>query len=360
MKVVLLIIIFTSLLFATTTFFEDNMNTFIIKPLLQSTPSVSQGVAASASHGDNVVHIELEVLPELPPVNLITPPPELLQLKIIRYTAMKEMLAGENAFVFPFVENPSSDVVSVNVIPLGSSSAWAQPVSNVLISSKEKTSVAVPIKIPVGTLPGYYTLTIGLFVNNTNVSYPVIIKVLPDMGEGAIVRRELSFDLEQNTSMIILSLINMEHNTLEHVQLFNDIPKTFAPVLSQITFATIPNQISNEEGFVRWDFQNILPNEEKKMIYSISYISQNLFTYSWGTTQVVIVEPTLPKDNEVQDEKIIITIPEPSVEPQTIPLYTQIITWIWEHAYQIIFVGIGAVIILAIIFVAYRKRNTQR
>ncbi|GEM_PF-4478119 len=360
MKFVLLIIIFTSLLFATTTFFEDNMNTFIIKLPSQLTQTILTNVPL-VSQGDKVVEqVELEVLPELPLVNLITLPPELPQLKIIRYTAMKEMLAGENALVFPFVENPGSEAVSVNVMPIGSHFAWAEPVSNILISSKEKTSVAVPIKIPVGTLPGYYTLTIGLFVNNTNVSYPLIIKVLPNMEEGAIVRRELSFDLAQNTSTITLSLTNLGSNTLEHVQLFDDIPKTFAPVLSQMDFATIPNQISDEGGFVRWDFKNILPNEERKTFYSVSYMTQNLFTYSWGITQVVIVEPTLPKDNEVQDEKIIITVPEPSVEPQTIPLYTQIITWIWEHAYQIIFVGIGAVSILAIIFVAYRKRNTQR
>ena len=400
-------------------------------------------VAAPSPHKVRVGQVELEVLPEPPLIVLPPTPPELPQLKIIRYTVLKEMMDGENALIFPFVENTGQNSVSVNVMPSGSSSALAQPVFGTSIPSKEKTSITVPIKIPKGTPSGYYTLSLDFLVNNNTISYPLIIKVLPSTSE-VVARRELAFDLNQNVSYITLSLTNLATDTLGHVQLFEEIPRSVAPKLHDINFVARPNQISEDGSHIRWDFQNILPDEERKTLYSIPFITPDLVEYtSWRIAQVVTIDPAFQKKilirgliiptisngqagnvtltlfnsgatdeivdvtvlspegwkvfhnsfsqsivaretsdvlfsieppsgvtpdtysftiqfgyGATHDEKLIfITIPEPVVIPKPPSLAQSILNWIIAHAYQILFVGVGILILSSAAVFVYHRLN---
>ncbi|MBI5227294.1 hypothetical protein HY988_01785 [Candidatus Micrarchaeota archaeon] len=233
-----------------------------------------------------------------PPETSVPAVVALPQLRIIRQPVFQEMASGTSTVIFPLIENPSAEIAQVNVTSGNSGAALVDDIGSVSIPSKEKISVAVPLRVPKEIPSGYYLTQLEYTTKQNNITYPTIIKVVNSKSERhANAYRAVSFDHQANATLVTIVMKNPGNETIKHVQLYEKVPKTLSGSAKNLNFITTPSEIINDDPEIRWDFENIFPGETRNIVYSIPGIHNDLEQYAnWPIDQIVTIEPYYAKN----------------------------------------------------------------
>ena len=247
----------------------------------------SIGPAPPPAHVTVAPGVTVEVLPGPPDIALPRPADGLL-----RYPILKEVRPGENALIFPLLENSGPAAIYVNVTPGGPSAALASEVGSVLLPPLKPTSLIVPIRVPQSAPAGYYELSLNYSLNGSVVSQPLVIRVVPPAA-GLTVYREISIDRRQNSSVVQLDVMNWGTQSLGHAEVFEQVPPAFDPY--GLSFSIPPSAFSGR--LVRWDLANVLPNETRVLSYALDGIPGDTGVFTlWPQFQTVVIEPNFYRD----------------------------------------------------------------
>jgi len=228
-------------------------------------------------------NVSVVVLSQPPQITL---PPE--NEGLLSYPILKEMSPGDNALIFPLLENQGQAAIYANVIPSGSGVAFSSAVTGVLLPPDKPTSVVIPIHVPQDVPVGYYEMSIEYSLNGTNVSQPLIIHVVPPQAVGLSVYREISIDYPDNDSMVQLSAVNNEAGSIDHAEVLEQVPSAFD--MRGVSFTVPPTAMNG--SLMRWDLVNLLPNETQALSYVLPGIPADLGLFtSWPPAQTLLIEP---------------------------------------------------------------------
>ncbi len=228
-------------------------------------------------------NVSVVVLPQ--PPQIILPP---ANAWLLAYPVLKEMSPGDNALIFPLLENQGPDAIYADAVPAGLSAALASAVRGVLLPPDKPTTVIIPIQVPQDVPPGYYALTIEYSLNGSGISQPLIIHVVPPRAAGLSVYREISIDRQQNNSVMRLRAVNRGAWPIGHAEVFEQVPPAFD--LQGMSFIVPPT--ATDKQLIRWDLVNVLSNETRMLSYVLPGIPDNpeLLTL-WPSGQTLIIEP---------------------------------------------------------------------
>ncbi|MCX6773058.1 MAG: NEW3 domain-containing protein [Candidatus Micrarchaeota archaeon] len=258
-------------------------------------PTPSGGGSYTVSPG-----VTLPFYREVPRVQLPTVPPSVFNLRVLRFTSYREASAGDQVVVNPLIENPSGDFVTVNIGLSGAGSSLSSSAKNVLLAPHDKQTVPFSMNLPSDMPGGYYSFSVVVSFNNSNVSYPSIIRVVPTYRIGQpTVRRQFLLDYSTNETTVILTVTNTAAGTLPHLQVFESLPSQLAERSSEIKFSAeaggnIGGDIAGvvQGPNIRWDLENIHSDESRSIFYRIPYLVTDTSEYpTWNVAQLVEINP---------------------------------------------------------------------
>ena len=224
-------------------------------------------------------NVSLVVLPK-PPLIMLPPP----NAGLLAYPILKEMSPGDNALIFPLLEDLGGTPVYASAVPEGSSASLASAVSNALLLPDQPASVAIPIHVPQDVPVGYYALSIEYHLGTSNVSQPLIIHVVPSQPAGLNVYRQVSIDQQHNDSVMQLSALNTESGPVNNAEVLEQVPPSFG--LQETSFSLTPTTLN--ESLITWDLMNLLPNETQTLSYVLPGIPSDLELFTlWPAAQII-------------------------------------------------------------------------
>jgi len=248
------------------------------------------------------------------PPRVTIPPaaPALSELRVLRLSPYREVLPGENAIIAPLVENPTDLPALVSVGLAGPGETLAGRADNILIPPSERRSLSFNLRIPSDMAPGYYAFSINMSTNDSHVTYPLIIKVLPPSAgtKEAVVKRQIWLDYENAETLVSLTIVSKTKDPVSYLQVYETVPSEAGPA-KRLSFASKPAQLIGEGSgaypqypspIIRWDIENLLPYESRTIYYHIPALLTDISLYAgWNIAQLVIIEPAGPKEVALLD-----------------------------------------------------------
>lgn len=234
----------------------------------------------------------------VPPITLPAKPPTALDIRVLRFSPFREVGAGESAVINPLIENPTGSFMTISIGLSGPEAALATPSQNVLLAPGEKKTVPFSIRLPPDMPPGYYAFSVLLSFNDTSITYPAIVRVVPSYRIGEpVVRRQFMLDYENNETLVILAVTNRGTELISHLQIFETLPEKLASLSEAIKFTTETGTIGGDIAGtikgpdIRWDVQNIHPDESRAIFYRVPKLLTDLSEYqAWNVAQLVAIQ----------------------------------------------------------------------
>ena len=268
-------------------------------------PTPSGGGTYTVSPGITIPYYH-----EVPKVGLPPVPIKIEELRILSFTPYREASPGEQVIVNPLIQNPSADFVTVNIGLSGVGGAISTPAQNVLLAPYSKQTVPFSMKLPDDLPAGYYSFSVEVQVNNSKVSYPAIIRVVPTYRIGQpTVHRQFILDYVTNETTVILTVTNTANETLPHLQVFESLPASLAGLSSQIKFSSeaggnlggdIAGTINGPN--IRWDLENIHAGESRSIYYNLPFLATDTSEYpTWNLAELVAINPAGNTDILIRD-----------------------------------------------------------
>ena len=234
----------------------------------------------------------------VPPANISPVPPNISQIRLLAFTPYREASPGDQVVVDPLLNNPSDAFVTVGVGLSGASAALSTPARNVLLAPHSKQTVPFSMNLPSDMPGGYYIFSVEISLNNSNVSYPTIIRVVPVYRVGEpVVHRQFLLDYENKETTVVLTVTNTAKDTIPHLQVFESLPSKLAGIASEINFTSeaggnLGGDISGTMNGpnIRWDLENIHPSESRSIFYRIPGLVTDMTDYpTWNLAQIVSI-----------------------------------------------------------------------
>ena len=216
---------------------------------------------------------------------------------VLRFSPFGEASAGEQLVFNPLIENPTSSFIIVSIGLTGPESALATREANVLLAPNEKKTIPFGINLPADMPPGYYAFSVLITFNDTNISYPAIIRVVPSYRIGQpTVRRQFLLDFENNETLVILTVTNHGEGLISHLQVFETLPAQLAGISDAIKFTSQTGTIAGDLAGtisgpdIRWDVENIHPDESRSIFYRVPRLITDLSEYpAWNLAELVSI-----------------------------------------------------------------------
>ena len=276
------------------------------------TPSPSPGPSYTVSPGASI-----PIYAEMPNVTIPTTAPRASDIRVLRFSPFREVLPGDNIVINPLLENPTDQPVSIRISLAGAGAALANPVANVFLPAYEKMTVPFALHIPDDMPAGYYSLVMNISTGKSEVSYPSIIRVVRSFrADQPAVKRQFSLDYENGETLVSLTMTNRGADPISHIQVYEAVPPVFFDELGNRKFTTQLTSVSGEgsstiEGSnIRWDVEDVLPQESRTIFYRVPLLLTDLSDYAgWNLAQLIIIDKSSQADILVRDLQVPTMLP---------------------------------------------------
>jgi len=196
-------------------------------------------------------------------------------------------------FTYLSVLNQGSSTISgLQVSVAGSAGGWVSVFpSTFSLDAGEEETLNVTIEVPDNAASGDYSLRITVAEGAANAETASVVRVKPYPPGYArpTVTRTVSLDREAGASVISLRVQNSD-NFVDELEVVEEIPKSLAENVDQITFDVQPTEILEPDPVVRWILENLEPYETRTISYSINRILPDYSSYAyWPLQQVNVV-----------------------------------------------------------------------
>jgi hypothetical protein len=218
------------------------------------------------------VVLECAIQPTIPP----TPPapPGIIAvgtLQISNQSILKTAVLGERIPLIITIENPLNTSALVNINFSGVPREWVEYAEKAMLEAGEKRNVILWVTVPENASAADYFIAVNTTYNNASVTSPIALKVR-ETPSIPFVAREVYADYGENKTEVVLTLKNPTNRRIGYMQIQERIDKSVAPDISYLHFTTPPTKILEADPLVQWDFENVLPGEQREVSYGVTGI----------------------------------------------------------------------------------------
>jgi hypothetical protein len=250
------------------------------------------------------------------------------ELEFIQFTIVREVIAGETFALDATVRNPVGRyMTNLQVSILGMPENWVSvnPMTFNL-AQKEETTIHIIATIPPGVAVGDYQMGIRVSNGNDTAERYHVLRVKDKretLTTRPIVTREVKLDLVKKETRVYLYVQN-GNNDIPEYQLVEEIPKTLAINIDEVTLTTPASKIIRKDPVLEWDVA-LAPYDTKTFEYKVGKVLDEYHPYIyWPVEQQTILErgpdlrifreeipPLTPGEGTVIAFNLIATLPKP-------------------------------------------------
>jgi len=241
----------------------------------------------------------------IPPTDNFTPPKPLPDeiipvegdIKFLRHTVLRELLAGTSAFESFTIRNDGGTEKTIRLLVTGTSESWVsfQPKETTLRPGEERI-INFGLSVPNYALAGDYLLKLEVHSTRPTIEYMVLrVKSFPREYPYPVVLRHIRIDRLARETTVALNVRNLGTKAIPVVNVYESIPTLMDVTSQDIRFLDKPGEIIQERPLkVRWEFLNLNPNEIAYATYVLPLVLPTYSTYvDWQTDQVAVTQEKL-------------------------------------------------------------------
>lgn len=230
-----------------------------------------------------------------------------------KYVILRETRPGEEIIVETILRNLTNKTKKISAIISGVPPEWLS-----LNQQKQELGphsdgiIKVLLDIPEHNVEygDYFVIariTSGGF--STETFFVLRVKYYPEDYEFPEVFRNIDTNFIENKTFVEIDVHNPK-NRYKYVEIVEDIPKSLAQHVNEISFGTSPTEVLVADPKVSWMMLDFEGNEERKIEYEAAFATEEYEPYVyWPVEQVNVLYPGVPEKIKISQVHIDVLIP---------------------------------------------------
>lgn len=242
------------------------------------------------SGGGTQVRNVSAVVPDIPEIKIIYVKLSPL-LEFTNFPIFKEVFPGEQVLLLPTLLNSGTNDLLISLSSSSRTASFFESEGGTKLKAKEEKSIPIQMNLPNDVSSGYLFSTFNVYADGEKaaVFYPYMAKVNTfNQTDRPYMAREAQIDLKRNKTIITLTVENKANRKASYLQIYEEINKKLAFDTKSINFVTQPAKIIKDDPLIRWDFEELLPNERRTITYELDTVSTDYRDFTnWPSPQLV-------------------------------------------------------------------------
>ncbi len=233
--------------------------------------------------------------PEGPPTPSRLPQeikPSYKDIRFLRSTVLKEVVAGTSAFESFTVKNDADEERTVRVLITGGAQSWIsyQPTETVL-KPKEERVINFALAVPTYAMAGDYLVKIEVGEKEFSTEFMIVrVKSYPRNYPYPVLLRSVRLDRLAHETTVALNIHNLGTKPIPVIVVKEELPEGIEVEKDGIEFLDKPGSVTSTRPVqIEWKFTELQPNEIGYATYSLPVVLEEYSEYVyWVNTQTSV------------------------------------------------------------------------